>query len=84
MKLYLISQTEARGYDTYSDAVVAAPDEETAKKMHPNGYMWGVDWKPSWVMNTWAGHPDSVKAELIGEAVDGTKQGVICASFHAG
>lgn len=84
MKLYIISQTEVRGYDTYSDAVVAAPDEETAKKIRPNGEVWGVDWRRRGLFDSWASHPDLVKAELIGEAVEGTKQGVICASFHAG
>jgi hypothetical protein len=85
MKIYLICQNENRGYDTYSDAVVAAPDEDTARTMHPNGYIWEVDWKPAgYSRGTWASRPDSVKVELIGEAVEGTKQGVICSSFHAG
>lgn len=86
MNIYLIYQNEARGYDTYSDAVVAAPDEETAKKIHPNGYIWGADWKPTGYLfnGSWARHPDSVKVELLGVAVEGTKQGVLCASFHAG
>lgn len=85
MKLYLISQSEALGYDTYSDAVVAAPDEETAKKIHPSGYIWGLDWEPSlYGGGTWANHPDSVKVEFIGEAVEGIKLGVVCSSFHAG
>ena len=35
MKLFLIWQYEARGYDTYSDAVVAAQDEAEAKTIHP-------------------------------------------------
>lgn len=84
MKIYYISQNDSRGYDTYSDAVVAAPDEDTARTMHPSGYIWGVDWKPAGFGGTWARNPDYVKVELIGEAVEGTKQGVICSSFHAG
>ena len=85
MKIYLISQNENRGYDTYSDAVVAAPDENTARIIHPSGDIWGVDWVPvDYAFPTWASRPDSVKVELIGEAVEGTKQGVICSSFHAG
>lgn len=35
MNLYRVSQSVNSGYDTYSDAVVAAPSEEAAKKMHP-------------------------------------------------
>lgn len=30
MKLWLLSQTENTGYDTYDAAVVAAPDDATA------------------------------------------------------
>ena len=85
MNLYYISQREARGYDTYSDAVVAAPDEATARRLHPNGIgLYGVAWGTKGRESTWANHPDFVKAELIGTAVEGTEQGVICASFHAG
>lgn len=35
MKLYRISQNVNREYDTYSDAVVAADNEEEAKRIHP-------------------------------------------------
>lgn len=97
MPLYLfsISQTEARGYDTYSDAVVAAPDEETARRIHPrSGEVFDSnadprdqgawrDWGYSYG-GCWARHPDSVKAKRIGTADPSVKQGVICASFHAG
>jgi hypothetical protein len=32
----------------------------------------------------WCENPDLVKVELIGSAVPGLPQGVICASFNAG
>ena len=36
-KLYLwkIYQNENNGYDTYSEAIVVAPDEESARNIHP-------------------------------------------------
>jgi hypothetical protein len=36
-KLYLwkIYQNENNGYDTYNEAIVVAPDEETARNIHP-------------------------------------------------
>lgn len=37
MKLYLISQEANDDYGTYDKAVVAAPDEATARTMHPDG-----------------------------------------------
>ena len=81
MNLYLISQSENGGYDTYDSAVVAAPDEETARQMHPsNGD--SVKWGDRF--GKWAYSPDGVKVEHIGTAVDGTPQGVICSSFNAG
>ena len=36
MKLYLISQSVNNDYDTYSDAVVCAENEEEARKICPN------------------------------------------------
>lgn len=83
MKLWLISQTECDGYDTYSDAVVAAETEETAKMIHPDG----INLIPSFDddhHSDWTNDPLKVSADYIGEAKEGTKQGVICASFHAG
>lgn len=35
LKLYKIEQDEVYGYDTYSDAVVAAYNENDARTMHP-------------------------------------------------
>ena len=75
MNLYLISQTENNDYDTYSDAVVAAKSAKTAKQIHPSG---------RWSSSTWCGSPKGVTAVLIGKAKKGTKEGIICASFHAG
>lgn len=93
MNLYLISQSVNNDYDTYSDAVVAAEDEEQARSVHPRhgltleledwqkdtdiydeGYWWNHNWAPV----------EQVKVELLGKAKDGTKVGVVCASFHAG
>ena len=36
MNLYHIYQSHVTGYDTYSDMVVAAPDELTARQTHPS------------------------------------------------
>ena len=36
MKLFLISQGENDGYDTYDSAVVCAKDEEAAKRITPS------------------------------------------------
>jgi hypothetical protein len=86
MNLYLISQTINNDYDTYSDAVVAAEDELRAKQIHPCGQIWGEGWRSdlrhSWF--DWAKTPEEVQIQLIGTAIDGTKEGVICASYHAG
>jgi len=95
MKLWLISQDVNSGYDTYDSAVVAAPDEETARQISPDRYrVWKDDqWHfsfadgksepelshPSW---SWA-DPENVKAEYIGDG-DHKAGAVICASFNAG
>lgn len=40
MKLFLISQSKNRGYDTYDSAVVIAESEEDARLIHPT---WQID-----------------------------------------
>ena len=93
MKLFKIGQTIHRGWDTFSDAVVVAPDEATVKTIHPNSmheYFEGWPFVPNaddsnFLRNDWADTPDQVKAEYIGEAAEHLSQGaIICASFHTG
>lgn len=93
MELWRITQDTNNGYDTYSDAIVAAETEELAKHTHPSNYLWlDGKWKHERAdgsymeeghYGTWA-DPQLVSVEHIGEAKDGTEAGVICASFHAG
>jgi hypothetical protein len=80
MKLYKISQTLNRGYDTYDSAIVCAKDEEEARNIHPEDRDW--DYPP--YSSTWCNSPDQVTVELIGTAAPGTRQGVMLASFNAG
>lgn len=84
MNLYYISQKVSQGYDTYSDAVVAAESAEQAQETHPSPYVTKVE---DWAGEdgyTWAHKPEQVKVELIGIAAGHVQKGVICASFHAG
>ena len=75
MKLFKISQIVNTGYDTYSDAVVAAPDMETARNMSPS-----YDPDP---MDEWT-KPENVTVEYLGEAAPHLGEGFICKSYHAG
>lgn len=77
MNLYHISQDQVTGYDTYSDAVVAANTAKEARAIHPSTY-------DNWDIGSWATSPAHVETELLGVAKAGTQPGVICASFHAG
>lgn len=80
MKLYLISQTKNNDYDTYDKAIVAAPNIDAARRIHPAGKpISDGDKYGSWVTN-----PNDVFAEFIGRAKGRTKPGVILASFNAG
>lgn len=100
MKLWLISQTENTGYDTYDSAVVAALSEKAAMHTHPSEFSCG-GWGPLNGHDTWRGQysssgafyesgngdwapPQKVTAQLLGNAIKGTKAGIICASFNAG
>ena len=80
MNLYLLTQTEETGYDTYDSVVVAAKSEDEARKIHPSE--WVVDWDD--FGGVWCKEPESVIVKLIGKAVKGTQSGVILSSFNAG
>ncbi len=78
MNLYKISQATNRGWDTFDSAVVAAKSEQLARETTPDGNVWNS------AKYTWASSPDKVTVEFIGIAMEGTKAGVIVASFNAG
>ena len=84
MKLWHIRQDKNNDYDTYSDAVVAAVDEQSARMTHPScshdssGCAKCLDGTFDWVASR------DVQVEYLGEAKSDTEAGVICASFHAG
>ncbi len=74
MKLYRIWQDVNNGYDTFDEAVVAAEDEESARRTE----IGSTGEFGSWV------EPEHVKVEYIGEAAHGIEAGVIVSSFNAG
>lgn len=80
MKLWLISQDVNNGYDTYDSAVVAAETEEDARQIRPDEKTWPKRER----FCVWAATPNQVQVELIGQATEGTKAGLILASFNAG
>lgn len=84
MELFKISQVKNNGCDTYDSAVVAAPDEDTAKMLDPytGEIMTNEDWNDPYTC--WVSSPDFVIVEHLGKAAKNIKQGVICASFNAG
>ena len=90
MKLYLIEQSERMDYDTFDSAVVAAMTSKGAQRIHPEE-SWGHAnreelWEDAKTDNygSWASKPENVTVKLIGDAIPGTAEGVILASFHAG
>jgi hypothetical protein len=72
-KLYFLTQGIHNGPRSYVCAVVSAPDEESAKHIHPNGSMWDDDndegeGRPDteeWTYSDWA-YPSQVNAQEIG------------------
>jgi len=90
MYIYLLTQSEYRGYDTFDSCVVCAKDEEEAKGVHPEE-SWDhvktdADKKARWSNGhgTWASKPGKVQATLLGTAIPRSVRGVILASFNAG
>lgn len=87
LNLYVLTQSDERGYDTYDSCVVVARNADEAREVHPSPYVdlgerW---WSPPPRRDDWAHHPDRVTATLIGTAAEGLKAGqVLCSSFDAG
>lgn len=70
MYLYHLSQSDYNGYDSYTDWVVAAENEEDARAINPDSEL--------------IGHPHGYKkltCIIIGKALKEVERGVICASF---
>lgn len=90
MKLYLLTQNDNLFRDTYYACVVAAESEEAARLIHPAGapYENGVwvteyfDVVPNIQRTDWATSPGAVHVEYLGEAAEGTIDGVVLASFN--
>lgn len=76
MKIWLISSSVS-GYDTYDSAVVVAETEELARNIHPSG-------RDNWDSYSWENSPDKVDVEYLGDAVEGSSEGLVCNSFNAG
>ena len=95
MKIYKISQTVVKDWDTYDSCVVIAESKEKARETVPhrskpyyvyvNGRLCNPEGEPQdgWMVG-WAEHTKDVKVEELGEAKKGMEAGVIIASFNAG
>jgi hypothetical protein len=82
MKLFLLTQRDNTGYDTYDSMIVTAPDEGMAVSMNPYGETYPTE---GWDLSgSWARRPDYVRCEYLGEASEGSATGVVLASFNAG
>lgn len=98
MKLFLISQPQLNQYDVYEHATVAAPDEASARFIHPGSsedepITW-TEARQAWEnkygkpQESW-GHPDwvapkEVEVEWIGTAANEVFTGVISRCFSPG
>lgn len=86
MKIYLLEHLGKQGYDTYDSCIVAAKNEDEARKISPRGMIIGSEEYDSSYEQEWIA-PDEVhliQVTLLGTAVRGTKKGVLLASFNAG
>lgn len=85
LKLYLLTQNDNNGYDTYDSCIVCAKDEKEAKTISPEGGIFVEtsgkrgSWRTSWALRS-----SSITCEEIGTANGDQKKGVILSSFNAG
>ena len=80
MNLYLLSQSDNSGYDTYDSCVVCAKSKKDAITITPDESVF----KENEMFATWANKLVNIKCEHIGKASKKQKRGVILASFNAG
>ncbi len=90
MNIYKVSQDINNDYDTYDSFVCYAENEEEAKEIFPrNGKSFiemisqDLDEK-YYVDRLWTSDKSKIEVEFLGTAKDGSKKGVILASFNAG
>lgn len=83
MNLYHVSQEQNSNCDTFSDFVICAPDEETARNADPSS---GEPMTPErwsqWLFG-WCSGPEHVAVKLIGKASDDLDPGIVCSSYIA-
>lgn len=77
--LWLLTQSDNRGYDTFDSCVVAARTKDLAVKISPATGSHGFGYH-----SRWAYSPESVHAELIGVCEKSREGQVIISSFNAG
>jgi len=84
MNIYHVERTDSGGgYDTYSDFVIIAKDEEQARRTNPSESGKEVTEKISYY-DEWVKYSQT-KATLLGKASDDWKiTNIICSSYHAG
>ena len=66
MKIYLLSQVENDGCDSFDSIIVAAETEDEARLISPCSFGWEHG-------GMWANSSAAVTIELIGDAVEGTE-----------
>ena len=84
LKIYLLEQSEASGYDTYDSIIVIAKNEEDAKLISPYGRELR---ETTGDYDSWVGKDniDKIKVTYLGEYLGEEREDkVILASFNAG
>ena len=82
MKLWILTQDEVDGYDTFDSCVVCANNEYDARQIHPCEKYFDRNF--SWGTRGWATSPENVKARCIGKAIGVSAGDVVLTSYNAG
>ena len=77
MNLYLLTRPEGADYDEFDAIIVSAPDEATARRIHPLNKPFGDHF------SCWTPTPETLEVTLLGTALTNESK-LILGSFNAG
>ena len=83
-KIFLVSQNQNDGYDTYDSFVIVCNNEDEARNTNPEGAVWDGKTDVFYFNRSVWVEPSEVNVSLIGMTDLYNENTIICSSFNSG